>query len=142
LFLQFTPFWESFSCSPALKPLRERLKGFQADASISIIALLMAGITLTQYTFLHPKKLTYFFNVIFLYFDSDPLRWIQHGRYRNSKHCIVLFILLIFARYFDFFWELLPNRLFHARGLVLLVISIVLERKRRDLKVQVFRGEQ
>ncbi len=40
------------------KPLRERLKGFQADASISIIALLMAGITLTTIYLLHPKKLT------------------------------------------------------------------------------------
>ncbi|WP_155400526.1 hypothetical protein [Methanosarcina mazei] len=52
------------------------------------------------------------------------------------------FILLIFARYFDFFWELLPRSLFFMLGgFVLLVISIVLERKRRELKVQ-FSGRE
>jgi len=127
------------------KPLRERLKGFQADASISIIALLMAGITLTT-IYLPASEKTYMiiFNVIFLVL----LTLLLYAGYNMEDIGIVStamfwFILLIFARYFDFFWELLPRSLFFMLGgLVLLVISIVLERKRRELKVQFSGGEQ
>lgn len=127
------------------KPLRERLKGFQADASISIIALLMAGITLTT-IYIPASEKTYMvlFNVIFL----GLLTLLLYAGYSTEDIRIVnttmfWFILLIFARYFDFFWELLPRSLFFMLGgLVLLIISVVLERKRRELKVQFSGGEQ
>ncbi len=127
------------------KPLRERLKGFQVDASISIVAFLMAGITLTTiYAPASEKAYMIIFNVIFL----GLLTLLLYAGYSTEDIRIVntamlWFILLIFARYFDFFWELLPRSLFFMLGgLVLLVISVVLERKRRELKVQFSGGEQ
>jgi uncharacterized membrane protein len=127
------------------KPLQEKLEGFQADASISIIALLMAGITLTT-IYIPASERTYMilFNVIFL----GLLTLLLYAGYnmediRTVNTVMFWFILLIFARYFDFFWELLPRSLFFMLGgLVLLVISVVLERKRRELKVQFSGGEQ
>ncbi|AAM05454.1 TPA: DUF2157 domain-containing protein [Methanosarcina acetivorans] len=127
------------------KPLRERLIGFQADASMSIVALLMAGITLTT-IYIPASEETYMvlFNVIFL----GLLTLLLYAGYSTENIGIIntamfWFVLLIFARYFDFFWELLPRSLFFMLGgLVLLVISVVLERKRRELKVQFSGGEQ
>jgi uncharacterized membrane protein len=127
------------------KPLQEKLEGFQADASISIIALLMAGITLTTiYSPASERTYMILFNVIFL----GLLTLLLYAGYnmediRTVNTVMFWFILLIFARYFDFFWELLPRSLFFMLGgLVLLVISVVLERKRRELKVQFSGGEQ
>jgi uncharacterized membrane protein len=127
------------------KPLRARPGGFQADMSISIIALLMAGITLTTiYIPASEEIYMVLFNVIFLGF----LTMLLYTGYSTEDIEIVntamfWFILLIFARYFDFFWGLLPRSLFFMiGGLVLLVISVVLERKRRELKVQFSGGEQ
>ena len=127
------------------KPLRERLKGFHADVSISIIALLMAGITLTTiYSPASEKTYMVIFNIVFL----GLLTMLLYAGYSTEDIGIVnttmfWFILLIFARYFDFFWELLPRSLFFMLGgLVLLIISVVLERKRRELKAQFTGGEQ
>jgi len=127
------------------KPLRERLKGFQADASMSIVALLMAGITLTT-IYIPASEETYMvlFNIIFL----GLLTLLLYAGYSTENIGIInttmfWFVLLIFARYFDFFWKLLPRSLFFMLGgLVLLVISVVLERKRREFKVQFSGGEQ
>lgn len=127
------------------KVLRSKLKGFQADLSIPIIALLMAGITLTTIYIPAPAR-TYMilFNVIFLGF----LTVLLYAGYNTEDIGIVnttmfWFVLLIFARYFDFFWELLPRSLFFMLGgLALLAISVGLERKRRELKVQFAGGEQ
>lgn len=127
------------------KPLRERIKGFQTDVSISIVALLMAGITLTTiYSPASEKIYMILFNIIFL----GLLTLLLYAGYSTENIGIVnttmfWFVLLIFARYFDFFWELLPRSLFFMLGgLVLLFISVVLERKRRELKVQFSGGEQ
>jgi uncharacterized membrane protein len=132
------------------KPLREKSRSFQTDLSIPVIALLMAGITLTiiyvpeSYIPAPEKVYMIIFNVIFLGF----LTLLLYAGYNMEDIGIVStamfwFILLIFARYFDFFWELLPRSLFFMiGGLVLLVISIVLERKRKELKVQFSGGEQ
>jgi uncharacterized membrane protein len=127
------------------KPLRERLKGFQTDVGISIVALLMAGITLTTiYSPASEKIYMILFNIIFL----GLLTLLLYAGYSTENIGIVnttmfWFVLLIFARYFDFFWELLPRSLFFMLGgLVLLFISVVLERKRRELKVQFSGGEQ
>jgi uncharacterized membrane protein len=112
--------------------------------SISIIALLMAGITLTTiYITASGKIYMVLFNAIFLVL----LTLLLYVGYSTEDIGIVntamfWFIFLIFARYFDFFWGLLPRSLFFMLGgLVLLVISIVLERKRRELKVQFSGGE-
>ena len=45
---------------------------------------------------------------------------------------LLFFVLDVFARYFDFFWRLLPRSLFFiSGGLMLLVGSVVLEKKRK-----------
>lgn len=128
-----------------LKPLRSKPESFQKDVSIPIIALLMAGITLTTiYAHASEKVYMIIFNVIFL----GLLTLLLYAGYNMEDIGIVStamfwFILLIFARYFDFFWELLPRSLFFMLGgIVLLVISVVLERKRKELKVQFSGGEQ
>lgn len=124
--------------------LRTRLEGLQVDATICIVALLMAGITLTAiHSPASEKTYMILFNIIFLGF----LAMLLYAGY-NAENMGVIntamfwFVLLIFARYFDFFWELLPRSLFFMLGgLVLLVISVGLERKRRELKVQFSGGE-
>lgn len=133
-----------------LKPHREKSRSFQADVSVSVIALLMAGTTLTtiyvpeSYISAPEKVYMIIFNVIFL----GLLTLLLYAGYNMEDIGIVStamfwFILLIFARYFDFFWKLLPRSLFFMLGgLVLLVISVVLERKRKELKVQFSGGEQ
>jgi uncharacterized membrane protein len=130
------------------KPLREKSGSFQADLGISIIAVLMAGITLTtvyipDFIPASGKFYMVLFNVIFL----GLLTLLLYAGYSTEdigtvSTAMFWFILLIFARYFDFFWELLPRSLFFMLGgFVLLVISIVLKRKRRELKVQ-FSGRE
>jgi len=48
--------------------------------------------------------------------------------------CLLFFALDVIARYFDFFWELLPRSLFFVvGGLLLLFGGILLERKRRKI---------
>ena len=127
------------------RPLREKLTSFQTDASMSIIALLMAGITLTTiYVPASEKTYMVLFNIIFL----GLLTFLLYAGYSTEDIGIIntamfWFIVLIFARYFDFFWELLPRSLFFMfGGLVLLVMSLVMERKRRELKAQFTGGEQ
>jgi uncharacterized membrane protein len=132
------------------KSLREKSRSFQADVSVSTIALLMTGITLTtiyvpeSYLFAPEKVYMIIFNVIFL----GLLTLLLYAGYNMEdigtvSTAMFWFILLIFARYFDFFWELLPRSLFFMLGgLVLLAISIFLERKRKELKVQFSGGEQ
>jgi uncharacterized membrane protein len=79
-----------------------------------------------------------FYNIVFL----GLLVLLLYAGYNSEDIGIVntamfWFIPLIFARYFDFFWELLPRSfLFMLGGLALLTISVVLERKRRELKAQ------
>ena len=47
---------------------------------------------------------------------------------------LVFFVLEVIARYFDFFWKLLPRSLFFiGGGLLLLAGGIVLEKKRRNV---------
>jgi uncharacterized membrane protein len=125
--------------------LRSRLRGFQADASISLVALLMTGITLsTIYIPASEKTYMVVFNIIFL----GLLILLLYSGYsaedmRTVNTAMFWFILLIFARYFDFFWELLPRSLFFILGgLVLLVISLGLERKRKELKAQFAGGQE
>ena len=108
----------------------------------------MAGITLTTIyipDFIPSPEKFYMilFNVIFL----GLLTLLLYAGYSTEdigtvSTAMFWFILLIFARYFDFFWELLPRSLFFMLGgFVLLVIIIVLKRKRRELKVQ-FSGRE
>lgn len=126
------------------KPLRLKLKGFQADLSIALIALFMAGITLTA-IYIPASARTYMiiFNVIFL----GLLTILLYAGYNTEDIGIVnttmfWFVLLIFARYFDFFWELLPRSLFFMLGgLALLAINVGLERKRREIKARFAGGE-
>lgn len=127
------------------KPLRTGPGSFQADMSISILALLMAGVTLTT-IYIPGSEKTYmiFFNIIFL----GLLTLLLYAGYSTEDLGVInttmfWFVLLIFARYFDFFWKLLPRSLFFMLGgLVLLVISVVLERKRREFKARFSGGKR
>lgn len=121
------------------KPFRSRFKGFQTSMSMAAISFLMAGITLTAIHSPIPEEAYMgFFNIIFL----GLLVLLLYAGYSTEDIGMVntamfWFIPLIFARYFDFFWELLPRSFFFMiGGLVLLTVSVVLERKRRELKAQ------
>ncbi|PAV10647.1 hypothetical protein ASJ81_01635 [Methanosarcina spelaei] len=121
------------------KSLRSKLTCFQTDMSMGVISFLMAGFTLiTQYTPVSEEAYVGFFNLVFL----GLLILLLYAGYSTEDIGIVntamfWFIPLIIARYFDFFWDLLPRSFFFMiGGLVLLTISIVLERKRRELKAQ------
>jgi uncharacterized membrane protein len=57
--------------------------------------------------------------------------------FRAIYSALFWLMLLIFARYFDFFWEMLPRSIFFAvGGLILLAMSVIMDRKRRELKIQ------
>ncbi len=121
------------------KSLRSKLTGFQTDTSMAIISFLMAGFTLiTQYTPVSEEAYAGFFNLVFL----GLLVLLLYAGYSTEDIGIVntamfWFVPLIIARYFDFFWDLLPRSFFFIiGGLVLLTLSVVLERKRRELKAQ------
>jgi uncharacterized membrane protein len=155
IFIQTFGFWESrskeivpiiyvflgilFLAVLLLKPLRSKLKDFQTGMSMAAISFLMAGITLTSiHSPMTEEAYMGFFNIIFL----GLLVLLLYVGYSTEDIGMVntamfWFIPLIFARYFDFFWELLPRSFFFMiGGLVLLTISVVLERKRRELKAQ------
>ena len=76
-----------------------------------------------------------FFNILFALeiFGLIILGFIR--RYPTYVNIGLLFFSLdVFARYFDFFWELLPRSLFFILGgLLLLFGGIILERKRRKI---------
>ena len=121
------------------KSLRLKITNFQTDMSLAIISFLMAGITLTAiYSPVSKDVYMGFYNIVFL----GLLVLLLYAGYNSEDIGIVntamfWFIPLIFARYFDFFWELLPRSFFFMLGgLALLTISIILERKRRELKAQ------
>ena len=76
-----------------------------------------------------------FFNILFALeiFGLIILGFVR--RYPTYVNIGLLFFSLdVFARYFDFFWELLPRSLFFIfGGLLLLFGGIILERKRRKI---------
>jgi hypothetical protein len=66
--------------------------------------------------------------------------------YRERRTALInaalaFFVLLVFARYFDFFWELLPRSVFFMLGGVVLITGgIFLEKKRRRVISDIRRG--
>jgi uncharacterized membrane protein len=69
------------------------------------------------------------------------LTLIVAGYRREDMHLVDTGIfwamILLVTRYFDFFWELLPRSIFlMVGGIVLLMGSIALERKRKELKAK------
>lgn len=121
------------------KSLRSRLTGFQTDMSMAAISFLMAGITLIiTNSQMSEEAYMGFFNLVFL----GLLVLLLYAGYSTEDIGIIntamfWFIPLIFARYFDFFWDLLPRSFFFIiGGLALLTLSVVLERKRRELKAK------
>jgi len=103
------------------------------------IAFLMAAINLTRiYSPLSDKAYMAIFNIIFLAL-LILLLYAGYGRedFRTIYSTLFWLMLLIFARYFDFFWEMLPRSIFFAvGGLILLAMSVIMDRKRRELKIQ------
>ncbi|MFH0869965.1 MAG: DUF2157 domain-containing protein [archaeon] len=69
------------------------------------------------------------FAMLFIGYNSEQMGLVNSG--------LFWFAVLIVARYFDFFWKLLPRSLFFIiGGLVLIIGGIVLEKKRRELKTK------
>ncbi|HII02701.1 TPA: DUF2157 domain-containing protein [Methanosarcinaceae archaeon] len=124
---------------------KKRLSSYQMDTSVVILTIL---ISIVYAVSINHRASDYvymaLFNIIFL----GLLTFLLYAGYSTEDIGIIntamfWFIVLIFARYFDFFWELLPRSLFFMLGgLVLLVMSLVMERKRRELKAQFTGGEQ
>ncbi|AKB25097.1 hypothetical protein MSMTP_1628 [Methanosarcina sp. MTP4] len=119
--------------------LRTRLRSYQTDVGVFILVLLLLGMSLvTGYYPENEKTYMIVFNVIFL----GVLIMLLYTGYSSENMgaintAMFWFIPFIIARYFDFFWEMLPRSLFFiAGGLVMLAISILLERKRRELKAR------
>ncbi len=124
--------------------LRARLSDYQTDVGIFILVLLLLGMSLvTGYYPGHEKAYMIAFNVIFL----GVLIMLLYTGYGSENMgtintAMFWFIPFIIARYFDFFWEMLPRSLFFiAGGLVMLAISVLLERKRREFKARFGRGQ-
>ncbi len=78
------------------------------------------------------------FNLIFVGIII-ALFWMGYGN-RDMKLVNIAMgasVVLIFARYFDFFWDMLPaSGFFIVGGTLLLLGGIALERKRREIKQQ------
>jgi uncharacterized membrane protein len=116
-------------------------KGWISE-TLSLVILVVVVICLS---FLFPKVpptsvkgdggLRLFFNILFALeiFGLIILGFIR--RYSVYVNIGLLFFALdVVARYFDFFWELLPRSLFFILGgLLLLFGGIILERKRRKI---------
>jgi len=124
------------------RSIRTGLSGFREDLSMlsmPAIAFLMAAINLTRiYSPLSDKAYMAIFNIIFLAL-LILLLYAGYGRedFRTIYSTLFWLMLLIFARYFDFFWEMLPRSIFFAvGGLILLAMSVIMDRKRRELKIQ------
>jgi len=65
--------------------------------------------------------------LLFIGYQREDMRLVNIGMAYLS--------ILVIVRYFDFFWELLPRSIFFTvGGLILILGSIALERKRRQLK--------
>lgn len=131
-----------FAAVLSSRSIRTGISGLREDLSMlymPAIAFLMAVINLTGiYSPLSDKAYTAIFNIIFL---ALLILLLYAGYEREDFRAIytALFwlMLLIFARYFDFFWEMLPRSIFFAvGGLILLVMSVIMDRKRRELKIQ------
>jgi len=127
-----------------IKPFKSKFSDFQTNLGISVIAILMAGLTFIMGYNPQLKELyILLFNIIFLGF----LTLLLYTGYSTENIRIIntamfWFIPFIFARYFDFFWELLPRSLFFILGgIALLVIGMEMEKKRKELKAQ-FGGEE
>jgi uncharacterized membrane protein len=109
------------------------------------LGLVILMITIIYLSFFFPKVppasvregggLRFFFNILFALeiFGLIILGFVR--RYPTYVNIGLLFFALdVIARYFDFFWELLPRSLFFILGgLLLLFGGIILERKRRKV---------
>jgi uncharacterized membrane protein len=108
------------------------------------LGLVVLMVIVVYFSFFSPKispmsvkggGLRLFFNILFALeiFGLIILGFIR--RYPTYVNIGLLFFALdVVARYFDFFWELLPRSLFFILGgLLLLFGGIILERKRRKI---------
>jgi uncharacterized membrane protein len=121
--------------------------------TVFILALFLAVLfmSLTSRGFVDPSDMSYAsgysrtdqgyaamrlgFNLLYAF---QIIGVIVLGYFRQNRTYVnlglVFFVLEMIARYFDFFWKLLPRSLFFmAGGLLLLASGVVLERKRRKV---------
>ena len=131
-----------FGLLPVLLPkiVRAGLRGLPTtDNGILVLTGLLFGLALVSGHYPgHEKSIMIAFDIIYLAFLTLLLYTGYSKENMGTINTAILwFIPFLFARYFDLFWGLLPRSLFFIiGGLVLLGLSAVLERKRRELKAR------
>ncbi|OPY76674.1 MAG: hypothetical protein A4E65_03129 [Syntrophorhabdus sp. PtaU1.Bin153] len=143
----YLPMTGIFLCALIIYMLKKPTeKAWAAEAlSLVLIMAILLYLSLSYAGFLYPHRMHGEGGVPFvmqsianLIFAAGIIGIIFLGYIRKSIAYInvglLFFVLLIIARYFDFFWKLLPRSLFFiAGGLILMLGGIVLERKRRQI---------
>jgi uncharacterized membrane protein len=144
---EFTPFYFSIVILFALAIIVYTLWGVKEKGGaieIGILAVVLAGFFIlavyypeiggNQYL---PYKTHNQYRLIFnIVFAAGIIGIIISGYVKKSSAYIniglLFFVLDVIARYFDFFWKMLPRSLFFiGGGIILLAGGIFLERKRR-----------
>ncbi len=115
----------------------EKEKGWMIE--LASLALMLAGFFVIAV--FYPDNAAYkeqsFNRIIFNIIYAAGIIGIIYLGYANKNPAyinigLLFFVLDVIARYFDFFWKLLPRSLFFiGGGLILLAGSVILERKRR-----------
>ncbi|OGP90534.1 MAG: hypothetical protein A2031_02795 [Deltaproteobacteria bacterium RBG_19FT_COMBO_43_11] len=115
----------------------EKEKGWQIE--LTVLALMLSGFFVLAV--FYPDTAAYkeqsFNRIIFNIIYAAGIIGIIYLGYLNKNPAyinigLLFFVLDVIARYFDFFWKLLPRSLFFiGGGLILLAGSVILERKRR-----------
>ena len=115
-------------------PSQDKLIGIEGYASGAIIALMMIF-------YFFPSETTIYTVIFNLVFAGLALTLLLIGYNEGDIFLVNMgmfwFASFILAKYFDFFWDLLPRSMFFMTGGLILVLGgIALEKKRRQLKAQ------
>ena len=112
--------------------MSNHLSNYEGPLSIGIMAL-------TLIFFFYPSETSIYVLIFNLLFAGITILFLYIGYHREDMALVNLgmFWLSVFliAKYFDWFWELLEKSTFFLIGGIILVLgSIVLEKKRRQIK--------
>jgi len=113
-------------------PSQSKTNSFESGAALGLI-----GFTLIFFFF--PAGSNIYTVIYNLLFAGLTIFLIYIGYQRSDIKIVNIgifwFSIFIFAKYFDFFWDLLDRSLFFtAGGLILVLGGIAMERKRRQIK--------
>ena len=109
---------------------------YKVEAAVVIALLALAGYLGYSFTGSSKLNLDYYYvgaNVLYLLFI---ITLIVIGYYRRMPVYfnvgLLFFVVLVTARYFDMFWDLMPRSVFFMAGGVLMITGgVILERQRR-----------